>query len=386
MKIEIRGVIVPSDYDVDYLFSYIKRGVITPESRIRTLLDSAPKNQALDVYINSPGGSVFAGNEIIISLLAWKRETGQQVNITVGALAASMGANIAILGGDYLTLHSNSKIMFHGAWGGNIGGAGSMRDYAELLDKINHDVKLALMRKYGFSPDVLDEWFAEGREGWLSAEDAKKAGMTSDIIGDIDDMPETDSSIDAIFNETGMKIAALKYSKNYLNQTKGGTIVLDKILNKLKAKGLGEESDESIVMGFLDTLDISTDKEAIRNELSAELKAAFDTEKSGFVAQIANLEKERDEAKAQFEPVKAELDSAKKELKELQAKHTRLLGGGLGAPDSENSDSSDGPVELFMAKVGEYVEQGMDRAEATVKAQREHKELFADMLKAAKKK
>ncbi len=66
-RIDIRGVIVPSDYDVSFLFPYIQKGLITPESYVRKQIE-ANKDDTLDLYINSQGGSVFAGNEMINAL------------------------------------------------------------------------------------------------------------------------------------------------------------------------------------------------------------------------------------------------------------------------------------------------------------------------------
>lgn len=208
-KIEVRGVIVPSEYDVDFMFGYIQRGMITPESYIRKQIAQADPKKDIDLYINSPGGSVFAGNEMINALQDWAVENKKGFNITIGAMAASMGSAILVNLDSFakkVKAHSNSKIMFHGAWSQAVGGADSMRDSAELLDKINNDIKVKLISKYDLSVEEVDEWFAEGREGWLSADEALEIGMVDEIIGQEDELPE---SADIDFKEQGMKIAAL---------------------------------------------------------------------------------------------------------------------------------------------------------------------------------
>ena len=86
-RIEVRGVIVPSEFDLDWLAQYIERGLFTPESYFRRALASVPAGEALDIYINSPGGSVFAANEIINAVREWKAATGQAVTVTLGAMA-----------------------------------------------------------------------------------------------------------------------------------------------------------------------------------------------------------------------------------------------------------------------------------------------------------
>lgn len=57
-KIQIRGVIVGSGYDSDWMKPYIAKGVLTPESTIREALTSSAED--VEIYINSQGGSVFA--------------------------------------------------------------------------------------------------------------------------------------------------------------------------------------------------------------------------------------------------------------------------------------------------------------------------------------
>jgi protein tyrosine phosphatase (PTP) superfamily phosphohydrolase (DUF442 family) len=99
--------------------------------------------------------------------------------------------------------------MFHGAVGVTVGGAQMHKDEADLLDKINADMKTQLVTRYGLKPETVDEWFSEGREGWLNATDAKSCGMVHEIIGE--DAPAAPkvkiSDIDALATK-GMKIAA----------------------------------------------------------------------------------------------------------------------------------------------------------------------------------
>ena len=139
-RIDIRGVIVPSDYDDEWYADYIERGIIPPESRFRAALAAADTGEPLNIYVNSPGGSVFAGNEMQNAVREWKASTGQPVTVTVGALAASAASALAIGVADRIEAHSNSKMMFHGAYTGTIGGSEAHADGAELLNKINADI------------------------------------------------------------------------------------------------------------------------------------------------------------------------------------------------------------------------------------------------------
>jgi len=208
-RIEVRGVIVPSMFDISLYQEYIEKGIITPESKFRADVAAASGDEALEIYINSPGGSVFAGNEMINTIRDWVQETGQALNITVGAMAASMGSAMMLAAPSAVKVHKNAKIMFHGAWGGVVGGSQAMKDESELLEKINADIKAALLTKTTLSPEVIDEWFSEGREGWLTAEEALEVGLVSEIIDLEADLPEASKTMANAMQERGMQIAAL---------------------------------------------------------------------------------------------------------------------------------------------------------------------------------
>jgi ATP-dependent protease ClpP protease subunit len=184
-RIEIRGVIVPADFDVQYLASYIDRGIITPENRIRAALQG---DEDIELYINSPGGSVLCGNEII-NAIHQAREAGRTVSITVGAWAASMAAGIVLASpADQVKAHKNSKILFHGCTNVAWGGEQAHRDQAEALAKMNEDFKAELIRRGSDEADV-NEWFAEGRQEIMTADEALSRGVIGAILNKSDKTP-----------------------------------------------------------------------------------------------------------------------------------------------------------------------------------------------------
>jgi len=205
-RIEIRGVIVPSDYDYEW---YTERGIITPESSFRRALAKADTGTPLEIYVNSPGGSVFAANEMINAVREWKAEHNQTVTVIVGAWAASAAAAFVIMAGDDVRPHQNAKMMFHGAWTISIGGKKLHEDTAGLLEKINADIKTRLVSRYDLSPETVSEWFAEGREGWLTAEEMVQAGIASEIITDNAEPIEFSNATIKDIEQRGLGIAAL---------------------------------------------------------------------------------------------------------------------------------------------------------------------------------
>src|SRR5690606_3727010 len=99
-------------------------------SAVRDFLNET-KGKDLNIYINSGGGSVFAGMAIYNML---KRHEGFKT-VYVDGLAASI-ASIIALAGDKVVIPSNAYFMIHKPWSWGMGDANDFRQIAESLDVI----------------------------------------------------------------------------------------------------------------------------------------------------------------------------------------------------------------------------------------------------------
>jgi hypothetical protein len=165
---------------------------------------------------------------MVNAALAWKAQTGQKVNVVIGAMAASMGAAFTVQTADRVSVHRNSLMMFHGAWGLQIGGSEAMKDYGGVLEKINANTKAVLLSRYNLQPETVAEWFREGREGWLTADEMKAAGIAQEVVGADDAALDLTGADLADFDAHGLKVAALAQGLAALNlgkavQGDGGT-------------------------------------------------------------------------------------------------------------------------------------------------------------------
>lgn len=185
--IRISGIIVGVLYDSEAWYgSAIAAGRITPCSRFRRALDeAADAGDEVEVEVNSYGGDVFAGNDMIAAFQAFK---GRK-SVTVGGLAASMAANFVLQCGAPVTVHANSILLFHSAYSDTVGGAEAHRDSAALIDQINSPVAKALKAK-GVPAGIVDAAFAEGRQLTLTGEDAKRYGLAETLVGGTAAKPE----------------------------------------------------------------------------------------------------------------------------------------------------------------------------------------------------
>jgi len=132
----------------------------------------------IEVYINSPGGSVFAGFEILNALNS-AVGAGRNVTIYVSAMAASIASYITSgVKGAKIYMADNAKLMFHAPWTYTMGSKTQLQDTADLLGKMEDDIINAIVSR-GAKADP--EWFAAGRVKWFSAKEAIAAKLADEI-------------------------------------------------------------------------------------------------------------------------------------------------------------------------------------------------------------
>ena len=118
----------------------------------------------INLHINSPGGDVFDGIAIFNAL----KHHGASITVHIDGLAASMASVIAMVGNPVI-MPENTMMMIHKPWGFAGGDANDMRDYAELLDKVESVLIPAYAEKTGKSSDEIaamleDETWMDGKE------------------------------------------------------------------------------------------------------------------------------------------------------------------------------------------------------------------------------
>jgi ATP-dependent Clp protease protease subunit len=137
-------------------------------------LGALPDDAAIDLRLNSPGGSVFDAVAIYNAL---KRHTGD-ITVWIDGIAASAASYIA-MAGDTIVMPENAFLMIHDPSGFVMGTAEDMRATAEALDK----VKVSLVQGYAAKSGKPDEEIAAlmAAETWLDAKDALDLGFIDQI-------------------------------------------------------------------------------------------------------------------------------------------------------------------------------------------------------------
>lgn len=138
------------------------------------------------VYLNSPGGDVFEGNQIRNALKDYAAK-GRAVNVRVGAIAASI-ASVIMTAGTSVEMASNGLIMIHQAWTCTAGNAIDLFKEATVLQKIDETFLQAYHERTGTSKAELALLLAA--ETWMNAEEALAANFIDSICGALDFAPE----------------------------------------------------------------------------------------------------------------------------------------------------------------------------------------------------
>jgi ATP-dependent Clp endopeptidase proteolytic subunit ClpP len=144
--------------------------------------------EKVNLRINSPGGSIFEG----LAIISQMHSHGLQVDAIVDGIAASM-ASVLVASANKAYMVKGTRMMVHQGQGGVIGSANQIKNYGELLASLNKTIADILARKTGKEAQwILDHWMAEGKDTWLTAEEALEAKLIDGILeGNVKPMPKT---------------------------------------------------------------------------------------------------------------------------------------------------------------------------------------------------
>jgi ATP-dependent Clp protease protease subunit len=143
------------------------------------------KEQDINLYVNSPGGSVTAGLAIY--------DTMQFIQCDVATYcigqAASMGAVLLTAGKKgkrYILPHA--RVMLHQPWGGAQGDATDIKIQAEEIIKLKHQLNNIIAKHTG-QPLAKIEKDAD-RDFFMSAPESKAYGLVDEVLVTMKDLPK----------------------------------------------------------------------------------------------------------------------------------------------------------------------------------------------------
>jgi len=139
--------------------------------------DKIMSNKDIQIYINSPGGSVYAGLGIYDTMQFIKPDVA---TICTG-MAASMGAVLLCAGekGKRSGL-THSRVMIHQPLGGAQGQASDIEITAREILKLKEELYQIIANHSGQSIEKVHD--DSDRDYWMKADEAKKYGMIDEIL------------------------------------------------------------------------------------------------------------------------------------------------------------------------------------------------------------
>lgn len=219
-RIDIKGDIVINEYKEFY--DWFDWECTCPKD-VKAILDSTPENETVDVFINSGGGHVLAGQEIYSELRQDKR-----VKIHVQGMACSAASIIAMASDSDIS--PVGLLMIHNVAGGASGDYHEMEKAQRELRTMNEALATAYHEKTGMDMQKLLSLM--DKETWLTANQCVEMGFINRI-----DTPA-------------------QASVQLVNSCESGLKMTDEMLNRAKAEMAKASENEKIAREIIEDLDM----------------------------------------------------------------------------------------------------------------------------------
>lgn len=141
-------------------------------------LESTDPKRDIFIYINSPGGSVYAGLGIYDTMMYINPE----VHTICTGMASSMAAIILCAGAKgKRSCLEHSRVMIHQPIGGAQGQASDIEITAREIIKLKKELYQIISKHSEQSFEKVEQ--DSDRDYWMKAEEAKKYGMVDEVLG-----------------------------------------------------------------------------------------------------------------------------------------------------------------------------------------------------------
>ena len=140
-------------------------------------LDSSDPGKDISIYLNSPGGSVYAGLGIYDTM----QYISSSVNTICTGMAASMAAVLLVAGEKgKRTALKHSRVMIHQPMGGVSGQASDIEITAREIQKLKKELYNIIADHSGKPFEQIEK--DSDRDYWMTAMEAKEYGMIDEVL------------------------------------------------------------------------------------------------------------------------------------------------------------------------------------------------------------
>lgn len=206
----------------------------------------------ITVWINSPGGNVFAAAEIYTMLKEYKGS----VKVKIASIAAS-AASVIAMAGDQVQMSPTGLLMIHDP---STIAMGNTKDMEKAIETLN-EVKESLLNAYAAKSGQRRSKIAElmSNETWMNAKKALDLGFCDEIL--FEDKKEEPTQEEGEKKEEGPALKAQLYSSRQMDLT---------ILNRLRVTDKLEtppEPEETLTSSLVIGMDGKTEDGAMPYEI-----------------------------------------------------------------------------------------------------------------------
>ena len=147
------------------------------------------------VWINSPGGNVFAASEIYTMLRDYKGK----ITVKIDAIAAS-AASVVAMAGDTVQMSPVAMLMIHDPSTVAMGNTKDMEKAIEVLNEVKESIINAYADKSGLTHARIANLMSN--ETWMNAKKAVELGFADEILFAKKEEPDSDPADPAESEET----------------------------------------------------------------------------------------------------------------------------------------------------------------------------------------
>lgn len=226
VELRIEGDIV--DNEDLWIYEWLEEPATAPNAFKEELSQYAGKD--LTVWIDSYGGSVFAGASIYNAL----KEHKGRITVKIDGKAMS-AASVIAMAGDQILMSPVSVMMIHNPLVFAYGNMHDLRKVADVLDVIKDSIIGAYVTKTGRSRNKISQMMDD--ETWMSANVALKEGFADGILYQ-DDQLSVSNKMDLSFNRLAIVNSAGASIRRALelSRSRSGVKDIDNDLELAKAK------------------------------------------------------------------------------------------------------------------------------------------------------
>lgn len=140
-------------------------------------LESVDSKKDIQIYLNTPGGSVYAGLGIYDTM----QYIAPDIATICTGMAASMGAVLLCAGAEKKrTALKHSRVLIHQPMGGASGQASEIEIMHTEIQKLKKELYEIIAKHSGKTYKKI--WTDADRDFWMTAEEAKEYGMIDEIL------------------------------------------------------------------------------------------------------------------------------------------------------------------------------------------------------------